>query len=197
MSEIKTKIVKIPFSGFYNSIHSENIDQVVNTDIENLTEEQQGDISSNFNYTSKLLNLYSKLYLKHISKVLDIELIFESLISPKEYNFETDAIFAYISEKDLLKINTDTDLKLLTEYIRENFASHDGFISYYSNDISKWDANILEWDHNQLYCLIDMELRKNDFDENYSMEDAESNGEISSIVYDVYSLDALEILESN
>jgi hypothetical protein len=197
MIETKTYIVKIPFYGFYNSIHSENIDQAVNSDIENLTEDQQNDISTDFNYTNKLLNLYSKLYLKHISKILDIELIFESLQKPKEYNFETDSIFAYISEEDLLKINSNINLKLLTEYIKVNFVNHDGFISHYSNDISNWNTNILEWDHNQLYCLIDLELRNIEFDQNYSMDDAISNGEISNIVYDVYSLETLNILENN
>ena len=197
MSEIKTHVVKIPFSGFYNSIHSENIDQAVNEDIEKLSEADQNTITEDFGYTLTLLNLYAKLYLKHLSKVLGIELTFDSLVRPKEYNFETDCLFAHVAEKDLLKINQNTDLTLLTAYVKEHFSSNDGFISHYSGELTEWDANILTWDHNQLSCLIELELQNNDFDETYSMDDANSNGEIASIVYDTYSLDSLAILENN
>jgi hypothetical protein len=103
-----------------------------------------------------------------VSKVLDIELIFESLYRPKEYNFETDTLFAHVCEKDLLKLNQNVDQALLSSYVKAHFTSRDGFISHYSGDLTQWDANIVNWDHNQLFCLVELELQNNDFKQTVS-----------------------------
>src|SRR5690606_26269592 len=83
---------------------------------------------------------------------------FESLDSPREYNFCTDRIFCYIpleSAKRLFVISAKGNHKRLKEVIRERFTSRDGFISFYSNNLEEWlDKPLDQWDHNEIGTLL-------------------------------------------
>lgn len=190
------KTIKVPFAGFYNSIHSHTIDEVIEFDTRTLSKKNQEYVMGEFSYNSELLFNYAKLYLCHIESVLGINLTLASVVSPKQYNFETDIIIAYISDEDIVKMSLKMDIKILTSYIKDNFSNHDGFVSRYSSNILEWDGNVLKWDANQLFCLIDLELKNNDFDEICSMDDVNTGGNISEIVYNSYSPEVLKIVES-
>lgn len=71
---------------------------------------------------------------------------FQSLSSPKEYNFYTDSINI---EVELSKDNTKTIKQFLSDhledfekYIHDRYTSRDGFISHYNNDSNEWLAEI-------------------------------------------------------
>jgi len=71
-----------------------------------------------------------------------ITIEFQSLYSPREYNFSNDSInVAYTLENDSL----DKIVEYIQEnreefdtYVKDNCTSYDGFISFYSNDSDVW-----------------------------------------------------------
>ena len=84
----------VNFGGFYNSIHSDIISTCV-ADMEYNWEE--------LNYEATY-NEYSKRYIKVLNNILDTNIIFKALNSPKYYNYTTDYIVTDISKKDILKL---------------------------------------------------------------------------------------------
>lgn len=92
---------------------------------------------------------------------------FESVISPKFYNFMTDQLFVHVSTIKLagmlVALSTNkAGFVVLTELIKDRFTSRDGFISYYSNDVARWlDKPLADWDHNELGTLVEVFLRWN------------------------------------
>lgn len=87
-----------------------------------------------------------------------LSLKFEAMTSPREYNFETDRLFADMPLKvarELLRRSKAAGHKTLAAVIARRFTSRSGFISSYDNDIADWLAKPLrDWDHNELGTLL-------------------------------------------
>lgn len=116
----------INFGGFYNSTHSDIID----SEVENM-EYNWEDV--NYNDTYKI---YSENYIKSLNNILDTDLIFKALNSPKFYNFTTDFINVEISKKDILKLFKYIKEEELKEEVFNNIkecsTSVDGYIAFYN-----------------------------------------------------------------
>lgn len=174
------------FHGFYESIHCLNLDG----EFESFFQNETGEIPENldlpdFSYTSELLSGYSKLYVEALAKELELPLLFDSLYIPKEYNFRTDKITIQCSDLTVLRIFLNTNKETLQQVIKQRHTSHSGFISFYSNDLSEWPENVLEWDEVQLGTLLKAYMADNsNFDDFCSMEDAHSNGYLSNLVFE-------------
>jgi len=142
------------FTGFYESIHSSAFD----SEIEQIIEENNCSYDD-LEYNCDFIN-YSKEYVNAVNSITKLNLEFESLDSPKYYNYTTDRIFVYINEADFTTIlqayNSNYALKLqLAKKVKSKFTSRDGFSSFYSNSIREWlQTSISEWDHNQLGLLL-------------------------------------------
>jgi hypothetical protein len=78
----------------------------------------------------------------------------EEMVSPREYNFTTDRLFAKFSLSDLETIRQRLDAAELAQEARERFTSRSGFISFYDPDVSTWPEALEDWDHNQLGTLV-------------------------------------------
>ena len=187
-------IIQIPFGGFYESIHSHGINDYI--DSQCFTDYETGTIN-NDNLSARLYDAlnwrdlfidYAREYTEHFAHEFKIELTFESLSSPREYNFVTDRIFCEISETEVLRIYRLTDKNILKKMALDMFTSYDGFSSFYDNDITAW-GDVLEYDHNQLLCLLEsyiktIEPQIIDNDYEYSIyEYLSCNGFISELVY--------------
>lgn len=146
----------IPFSGFYYSIHDERIDEVV--------EELFQDVDGNTNYRlhdafcidvdhEAIHEKYAERYTKLIAEKLGVSFEYEELISPRQYNFETDRIFAKLSREDFCKLLKQVRGRKLDDVSREMFTSRSGFRSFYSNRVSQW-GKIENWDHNQTGAVV-------------------------------------------
>ena len=153
------KLIDIQFEGFYHSIH----DQIIDSGIENHLQDSSGDINPTISDKFYSISLdykgmqkaYCEAYLDSLSSELGIELGYESMTSPKEYNFSTDRLFCYISTADIEAIWQDTDMTSFAKYLTENFTSYDGFFSFYSPCLDVWkDKPLLNWDHNELGTLF-------------------------------------------
>lgn len=74
---------------------------------------------------------------------MEVKIKFERIVSPQYYNFKNDSIDIEIEtdeKKFLKKIHEMLNLHktAFAEYIKENYTSRDGFISYYDNDSESW-----------------------------------------------------------
>lgn len=156
----------IPFMGFYNSIHDAELDQALDMTFSN----DRGDVISSLRDRafdkvnwSDVHTEYAETFAEIFADKFGIKTLrFKLLSSPKFYNFETDRIFVDIDLNELQTIFKKTPTSLLESKIKENFTSCSGFISFYSNDLSKWPDSLQEWDHNQLGTLIQAYIESHD-----------------------------------
>ena len=189
---MKKLIATIPFSGFYCSIHDSAIDDSIkdifrdDSGIENdqlayraLDSAKWGDIRQG----------YAKEYAEQFAHEFAIKsLSFETMESPKEYNFSTDRIFCEIDYAELCCIVKTFDLSQFSDFVRDKFTSRDGFISFYPADLSEW-GKIETWDHNKCGTALEfyaMQQNGGEFDQwaEYSiMENAISGGFLLEIVW--------------
>lgn len=197
MTKAKTLSVKIPFSGFYESMHSDEIDRAINMYFD---KEGDGDnhVPDNFYYSfnkhGAIQAEYAKLYVERFCDWFESETKlpltpqFEEMVSPREYNFTTDRLFALIPLKQLRAIRKYVPDDVLADHIISNHRSRSGFCSFYSDDLLTWKAKPLaQWDHNELATLIEAAMWLADadkYDYGYEvMEYSRCNGEIDNIVY--------------
>lgn len=187
-------IIQIPFSGFYDSIHSINIEYELDCGI--FTDHATG--CTNYDRLSELFYNaidwhqsrldYAREYVDNFNREFGLNLVFESMTSPREYNFSTDRIFCEIDKKDLRQIVRQTPKERLIKHAVAMFTSRDGFSSFYDNNYLSW-GRIETWDFNQLHCLLMAWLETEHdvaewYDEEiYLMVDSQGNGFYSELIY--------------
>jgi len=96
---------------------------------------------------------------------LGLDLKFESIDSPKYYNYTTDRLFCDALESDLINLYNATNKEILAEMIKERHTSGPGFSSYYDNDIKAeaW-SDPEKFDHNQWQTVIEANIKQNGVD---------------------------------
>ena len=160
-------LTTIPFAGFYESLYSGELDHVQERFVEYEVEKNPGLNPDIPNEALWHCADYGKAY-DHIARAyvdqfnqhlideyeLDLDLKFESMTSPREYNFQTDRIFCEISEENVRKLREAVSDPALRHAIKERFTSRSGFISSYDNDLDDWSTDLLTWDHNKLGTLL-------------------------------------------
>lgn len=160
MSPKKQEVRLMFFSGFYESIH----DSVFDFETEMIMEDYPDKNWKDFRFTYDLES-YCKRYVRAISSELGIDLEFQELISPREYNFTTDKIICWIKPKDVKKLATALNSPTLEKLVKERFTSRDGFISFYSRYVDEWkEKPVKEWDAVELGTLLDAWIIDNDGD---------------------------------
>jgi len=138
----KTRFL-IDFGGFYHSIHSELIDNRIET-----FEINEGEV----NY-KETCNSYCNEFIDSLNDMLELNLKFIKIDSPKFYNFSTDKIEAEINENDFNKLkNIYLSSQEFIDYIDMNSKSYDGFISFYNgfNEVIKEDEVLLQYMFNYI-----------------------------------------------
>ncbi len=105
-----------------------------------------------------------------------IRATFESMDSPREYNFATDRVYADIPlavMRELFRRSKAEKHATLSTVIKERFTSYDGFSSGYSNYLADWLSKPLaDWDHNELGTLLIAALRLAGVDDEQFRSDA-------------------------
>jgi hypothetical protein len=168
-------IICLPFAGFYESVHDRQLDDAQERDAEHLSSkdndsylEAVGMDESDLNEVlfemadwSNAHDVYARSYVAAFSGYVkqetgfDVGLEFESMESPREYNFGTDRIFSYIPVSVVEMMKAAVTLGNLAEVIAERHTSRSGFCSFYSNNIEAWNEKPLnEWDFNELETLL-------------------------------------------
>lgn len=99
-------------------------------------------------------------YVRHVSDAVGFKITatFETLDSPREYNFTTDRVFfkvALSTVRALFALSKREGHKALRALVEERFTSRDGFASFYPSDLDEWlEKPVAEWDHNELGTLF-------------------------------------------
>ena len=184
-------LATLPFSGFYSSIHDGEIDST----IERMFSDRETGCDRNQGLESALIDKcefrevhqkYAAYYAEAFGAEFKIALKFESMTSPKFYNFETDRVFVTVTKKELARVYRATDRAALAALVEQMFTSRDGFSSFYSSDLGDWGP-VNTWDHNQhgtlLRCYAVQESNCDDFgqmEEHRLVEDMSGNGHLDN-----------------
>ena len=142
--DIPTVEVELPFSGFYESVHGEQIAYGIESsfqDNQGIVPDDIADVIWSVDTDNSACEVdYAKAYVDLYASAYDLTLEFRELSSPKYYNFSTDRIFALepITEIEAIR-KLCTAHELWPEYIRERFTSYDGFSSNYDADATAAD----------------------------------------------------------
>ena len=162
------KIINLPFQGFYHSYLEAIIDDFLEAEachywesnpvLDVCTYADLLDRASDFEGMRKAI---ANAYVHELNKLiqeedeLDTNFKFESLVSPREYNFETDKVFAYVRQEVVQEMFDRTTPMTLAQVIQDRHTSRSGFVSFYSNDMQEWqDKPLAEWDANELCTLL-------------------------------------------
>ena len=135
----------VNFGGFYNSVHSDIIDNYIE-DMEYNWE------AVDYKATYKE---YTQSYIKVLNNILGTDLIFKALNSPKFYNYSTDVINIELSKKDILKLFKyikEEELKQeVFDLIKKVSTSKSGYLALYNyaDFFKKENLDIL------IECLFD------------------------------------------
>ena len=142
MKKSNTKtLVKIPFSGFYNSIHDSIIDSALEYESECYADsEKANDIILdvlNINHYDKIREELSKVFAEGVSELfwyeydIKLNLEFDSLKSPKFHNYSTDEIYCYIDNDKINELIALLDNENdFIEVLKDKYQSCDGFIVF-------------------------------------------------------------------
>ena len=130
MEKITIKNVALNFGGFYDSIHSDLID----AELENILETEDLEYDQICGYIDfKAIHLeYSKRLVLDFNDNFDLQLKFEQLIRPKEYNFTTDIIIVDMAFQDYNYLFLDTDQDELKHKITKATTNRDGYSAFYN-----------------------------------------------------------------
>lgn len=194
---MKMLSVRLPFfPGFYESECQYQLDRCFEMDLEHLESEYgatQDQIDQFAELASDTLNWkaihmsYAKSFVEGLNNLLEpgMDMQFEEMTSPREYNFSTDAIFVKMSQSALEKMLAETPKEALEKLIKAQYTSYDGFRSYYPNSLKDWPADLAEWAEPQLGTLLEAFMRETvDSDDLETREIVnDCNGEVSQCYY--------------
>jgi len=170
-------VIKLPFPGFYESWYSQAIDWEEESFAEHeaeykqvedgVPEERRLDAREICNILLDVTNYslcYREIaenYVSAFSVYLDTELgitlplEFETMTSPKFYNFETDRIFAYMPAEKVRELREMVDGLHYRKVVEDRHTSRDGFSSFYSANLETYlEKDDDEFDHNELETLL-------------------------------------------
>jgi hypothetical protein len=100
----------------------------------------------------------TKTYVEEPYRRDSIRMTFESMDSPREYNFATDRLYGEMPLAIvylMFRRSRAEGHATLAKTIKDRFTSYDGFIAYYPTDIEDWlEKPLGDWDHNELGTLL-------------------------------------------
>lgn len=156
----ETFLSTIPFAGFYGGLHDYEADRKIESALEyaelrpsdSLYQELQDLAYSGAADFPAAFEDMAQAYAESFLDWLSLDGKFESMTSPREYNFETDRVFVELTRSDLARLWRGVDKARFAARCKERFTSCSGFISHYSPDWRTWGP-LSTWDHNQLGTL--------------------------------------------
>lgn len=157
--------IAIPFSGFYGSIHADYVDQAYDTYLEpDEDHPERADMTcDDLVFDMKgFMKEYAEEYLTVLCDELEnstdfrIELQLCEINSPKEYNFETDQLIAWIDDESLLALADNVCWANLETEIEEALKPRSGFHSSRSRRLSEWlIRGFGNWDYIELGFMLE------------------------------------------
>lgn len=141
------------FQGFYESIHSWQLDSIEEMEIENIAEDSGVEDYDYDNFTDDYDVDYREMYVEYAKSFADnfkdefaerlkastwiLIWNYWELYSPQFYNYETDKIFVNC-DVDIDKLKEYVNTNEFSDYILEHNRSRDGFFSYMETNIEDY-----------------------------------------------------------
>lgn len=187
----------IPFSGVYNTWHDSEFYQALEHmfDPKGSGAPYAGKLAMRFFDTvdwRAAQTDYAKSYAESFAGALGVSCEFEEMVSPREYNFTTDRLFAKFDADALRAWMARADIRAELDIVAAGmFTSRSGFISYYSPDVNSWGDDVADLDYNQRGALLRAVANVliadgEDFGQSHEfdlMEDARCNGWLDSWIW--------------
>lgn len=177
-------IINLPFfPGFYESMLSSSLDHAEESQAEYDAEKEESETYYPETYQPEPLRLDSSDYAGLLSYCMDYRaaheamardyasafdqwatdnletpadsFTFESMDSPREYNFSTDRLFVTVPIAVMESLYKGLDREVLAKAIESRHTSYDGFHSFYSNDVEEWiERDFADFDHNEMATIL-------------------------------------------
>lgn len=194
----------LPFSGFYESDWDAMLDRAAedlcdyllgeNDSGEGVAPYAGGDRAA---LTSALFDCIdwkaahasiAKEYAERFADETGIPCKFTGLWSPREYNFQTDAVDVELSRATVRRLRRELDTARMDAIARERCTSRSGFVSFYSPDWRTW-GSVDKWPAPLVSLLILASVEEGI--ESDIFDSMQGNGEAdNAIVYDAAELAA-------
>lgn len=172
----KSRLAYVPmFPGFYYSVYGDCIDSEVDDTIERYTHyfesvdpEQVRDIVGKHTNIPKMRGIIGTVHARMFSVVFEEALTrnyrgslpngwleFVDILSPREYNFETDRLQVRMCSEVVRLLYNVVTPRVFADVVRWRHANAPGFISFYSSDVRsrRW-SDPDEYDANQITTLL-------------------------------------------
>lgn len=157
---MRFKVISLMFEGGYNSVYESAWNDSLESFIDYYNDEYGIEISEDEIVNRKYQEYLTDCAVQWLDVCTDKKVTFENvkIISPKEYNFETDKVEfdMPLSELNLIRKLVKKDTKLLERFNKicdERFTARDGFVPLYN--APNLDCNCYLWDKWQLGALFD------------------------------------------
>lgn len=164
-------LTTIPFMGFYETVIDSLLSEEVPPLAEWLNQRDDGLRGRGEDAIAEAINDciawsavyrtiardYAEAFAEAVNELAgwDLGLTYESLHSPRFYNFETDRIFAEVRLEALVRMRAETPESTLAAAIADRFRPRSGFIPFYSDDVRDWRAKPMDrWDCNEAGTLL-------------------------------------------
>lgn len=179
---INAQQIKIPFAGFYQSIHEAKIDDAI-----------ERDNIEDFSLTDEKMKVYCSDYATRLSGLIeqatsqDFDLEIEYVKSPPEYNFHTDEIFVAVSKFQLKQVfdwMIENHHEALKDMVFDKLSPRPGFAPYLSNDLSDW-GDVGHWNASQVALMLECLLIEENGDdwESTIADDMDGNGVVDDVIH--------------
>jgi hypothetical protein len=149
------------FPGFYGTIFEYDRES---EDIEYYNEENDIELGYDdfdfdySDYRNRICRAFVNRLEKEISELIPIKIEYQSISSPREYNFNNDSINVKVTVnlQNLIKLISDRK-QAAVQYFKERYTSRSGFISYHSNKIYDWlnREYVMECPDHRIGALLD------------------------------------------
>lgn len=175
------------FPGFYNSIYDFDDDYISDYPVEDVLDLEgvscPVDILTAYTCNHDVINIRYKDYMHDVSEKFvdaveeflrtelhdEINIVFDSISSPAFYNYTNDKIVATMKLSDAAANKIDEFLEDhlddWCEYLKKNFTSCDGFISFYSNKPEDWPMYFTSMDAVEAQAVLSFIIKT--LDSNY------------------------------
>lgn len=157
---MRVKVVSLMFAGGYNSVYEQAWNDSLENFIDYYNNEYDIEISEDEIINRKYQEYLTDCAYCWLDVCTDDKVSYGNIkiISPKEYNFETDKVEfdMPLSELDLMREIVKRDTKLLERFnqiCNERFTGHSGYIPFYK--APNLDRTCCSWNEYQLGALFD------------------------------------------
>lgn len=157
---MKVKVISLCFAGGYNSVYEQAWNDNLESFIDYYNDEYDLKISEDDIKEKDYQRYLEDCAIQWLDICTDEKITFDEVkvISPKEYNFETDKVEfdMPLTELNLMRVQVKLDSNLLERFNKfcdERFKAHSGYIPFYN--APSLDKNCYLWNKWQLGALFD------------------------------------------